>query len=476
MRVLVAVLALAMAGCAMGPAYHRPVVPVPERFYGQAQVAEAASLADTPWWDVLADPVLRSLIEDALRSGYDARVAAARVEAARARYGVAQAALYPGLDYRAQVQAGRKPKTSSSASDSSSDDDAPLVTVGLGLSWEVDLWGRLRRSSESARAQYLASEEARRGVLLTLLSDVATGYLDLRELDEELQVARDAAAGFEDVHQLFARRLEGGAASGLETARAEAALANARAQIPLLERRIVATEARIALLLGRGPGPVERGADLAHLALPPEIPVGLPSALLERRPDVRAAEQRLRSANAAVGAAQAALFPTLSLTGLLGGVSSELSELFGDGRTWSLTGGLLGPLFHGGSLRRQRRIALAGWEEARAEYERAVTAAFGEVATALVGYQKLHEAEGERMRAVAADQEAVRLANLRYTSGYSAYFEVLDAMQQLFSAEIALAQTRRDRLEALVQLYRALGGGWPLISTTSSTPPGPSGP
>ena len=432
---LLSALSLALAGCAVGPNYKRPLVPVPERFYGDERAAEARSLADVPWWDVFDDPILKGLIEEAVRNGFDARLSAARVLEARARYGIVRSQRF---------------------------------------SWELDLWGRIRRLSEAARAQYLATEEGRRGGLLSLVSDVAVAYMDLRELDSELAIAKSTTAAFQDTYDLFNRRLEGGAASGLETARAEASLAQVAAQIPEIERAIVARENQLNFLLGRNPQPIPREDPL--MALPPDVPPGLPSALLERRPDIRQAEQLLIAANANVGAAKADFFPRLSLTGLFGNVSPELGDLFSShSKTWSAGAGLLGPIFQGGRIKRSYEAAQAQWQQAKVEYEAATANAFGEVSGALVDRTKLVETERQRARAVAAYQEAVRLANIRYDSGLSAYFEVLEAQQQLFPAEISLAQTRRDQLVAVVNLYRALGGGWQAEERTAGGAPAAGG-
>jgi multidrug efflux system outer membrane protein len=455
---LAAVMALAALsmGCVVGPNYQRPPVAMPAQLYGQA-APDAASLADLPWWEVFADPVLRALVEEALRNGYDARIAAARVEAARARFGIARAAALPEVGYSAGYQRRHVPE---SESDSATSGDQYVVSVGV--SWELDLWGRVRRLKESARARYLATEEARRGVMLALVSEVASAYFELRELDAELRNARRAGDAFQETFDLFNRRLVGGAASALETSRAEAALASVSAQIPDLERQVVARENQISLLLGRAPGPVARGAELEAQPVPLQVPAGLPSALLTRRPDLRAAEQALRAATADVGVARASFFPTLSLTGALGGASSELSDLVGSHPAWTLGPGLVGPLFQGGRIRSQYRVSLAQLDEARLLYEQDVNRALGEVSTSLVALQKLEEAEAQRRRAVSANENAVRLSRLRYTSGLSEYFEVLDALQQLFLTENSLAQTRRDRLLALAQFYEALGGGWPI--------------
>ena len=451
---LLGALSLVLTGCAVGPNYKRPLVPVPERFYGDERAAEARSLADVPWWDVFDDPILKGLIEEAVRNGFDARLAAARVQEARARYGIVRSQFFPSVDYEGGWQRARANQLLNPTGATQT-----AWSVDVGFSWELDLWGRIRRLSEAARAQYLATEEGRRGVLLSLVSDVAVAYMDLRELDSELAIAKTTTAAFQDTYDLFNRRLEGGAASGLETARAEASLAQVAAQIPEIERAIVARENHLNFLLGRNPQPIPRENPL--MALPPDVPPGLPSALLERRPDIRQSEQLLIAANANVGAAKADFFPRLSLTGLFGNVSPELGDLFSHGKTWSIGAGLVGPIFQGGRIKRSYEVAQAQWQQAKVEYEATTANAFGEVSGALVDRTKLVETERQRARAVAAYQEAVRLANIRYDSGLSAYFEVLEAQQQLFPAEISLAQTRRDQLVAVVNLYRALGGGWP---------------
>jgi multidrug efflux system outer membrane protein len=456
MRRFVAIAALlVLASCTVGPNYKRPVVPIPDRYYGAPAGTDARSLADTPWLDLFRDPTLRALIDESLRSGFDARIAAARVEEARARYGIAGSQRVPTVAYNAAYEYGH-----TSTFGTPSDATGGLIVANAAASWEVDLWGRIRRLNEAARADYLATEEARRGVLLSLIAETAAAYFELRELDAELDIARRNTQAFQSTAELFRRRAEGGTASGLDVARADALLATVSAQIPLLERAIVAKENQLNLLLGRNPGPIARGLALEAQPLPPSVPPGLPSALLLRRPDIRAAEQQLIAANADIGVAEAAFYPTLSLTGLLGVQSPELRSLVGQGHTWSLSAGVLGPIFNAGRLRNQRRVAVAQFEAARVVYERAITAALGEVSTDLVSNEKLADAEALRAKAVVSDRDAVRLATLRYESGFSAYFEVLDAQEQLLAAETTLAQTRRDRLLALVDLYRALGRGW----------------
>jgi multidrug efflux system outer membrane protein len=452
-----AVIGALLAGCAVGPSYHRPAVTVPAQLRGQPGPADAASLADQAWWQVFQDDSLQALIDEVLRNGYDLRLAVWRVEEARANAGIAGALYLPQVQVQADWTRSRQSSFSGGAPSPHN-----LYDVNASLSWEIDLWGRIRRANEAALAQALASEEARRGVLLSLVSDVATGYFQLRELDEQLAVAKRTTQAFQGSYDLFDRRLKAGAASVLDTASAEVALASASAAVPDLERQIEAQENRLCLLLGRSPGPIARGAALADQALPPAVPAGLPADLLRRRPDLRQAEQQLVAANANVGVAVANFYPTISLTGAFGGVAPELAGLFGAGRSWSLGGGLLSPVLQGRRLEAQHRVAVAQWEEAKVQYEQSVNNAFSEVATALVAYQKLAGVESEQARAVTVNREAVRLSNQRYLAGRSDYLEVLQAEQQQFAAENAVAQTRFNRLASLVQLYKALGGGWQL--------------
>ena len=445
----------ALAGCTVGPNYQRPPVAVPDQFYGASGAAQAASLADATWFDLFSDPALRGLIDEALRNGFDARIAAARVEQARARYGIAGSQRFPTIGYGAVYAYGH-----TSEFDSPSDTTGGIAIANVNVGWEADLWGRIRRLNEAARADYLATEEGRRGVLLSLIAEVASAYFELRELDAELDIARRNTAAFQNTADLFRRRAEGGTASRLDTSRAEALLATESAQIPLIERAIVAKENQISFLVGRIPAPIPRGLALDVQPIPPAVPAGLPAALLLRRPDIRQAEQELIAANADIGVAEAAFYPALNLTGLLGGQSPELGSLLSSGKTWNVQAGLFGPIFNAGRLRNQRRLAVAQFDEARVAYEREINSALGEVSSDLVANEKLAEAEQLRARAVEADRDAVRLATLRYESGFSAYFEVLDAQEQLLAAETSVAQIRRDRLVALVDLYRALGGGW----------------
>lgn len=463
---------LLLNACAVGPTYQRPPISSPADFRGQpgaaqgetaapqgetAAVGEVASLADEAWWDVLQDGTLRGLIDEALRNGYDVRRAAWRVEEARANAGIAKSEFFPQIQGEAGWSRGRFSEFVSPVPGT-----FDFTNVNVGFSWEIDLWGRIRRLNEAALARYLATEEARRGVLLSLVSDVADAYFELRTLDTELAIARRTENAFRETHDLFSSRYEAGIASALETASAEAPLRVTQAIIPDLERRIAAQENRIALLLGRNPGDVPRGAALEEQILPPSIPAGLPSELLKRRPDVRQAEQELVAANADVGVTVAEYFPSLRLTGAFGGLAPQVSDLFKGGKQWSIGGGLLTPVFQGRRLKNQNRAAVARFEQAKVEYERSVTNAFAEVSTALVAYERLAHVEERQTQAVTAYREAVEHANSRYFSGLADYLDVLQAQRQLYPAENVLALVRFERLSVLVDLYRALGGGWRL--------------
>jgi multidrug efflux system outer membrane protein len=451
--------ALLLAGCAVGPSYKQPDTAAPAAYRDQAGGA-GGSAADLAWWDMYRDPQLTQLIRTALSDGYDTRIAAARVEESRAIASEVHGQLFPGVGYSATADRGRNallgnPYTQGGGATADGFDGY------LGAAWELDLWGRVRRLDEAARSQYLASEDARRGVELSLVSDVATAYYELLELDAELSIAQQATQSFGESLKLFNRQLEGGVASRLDTASAEAAMAASAAQVPDIEMRIALKENQISVLLGRSPGPVARGSVLSSESAPPDIPVGLPSELLERRPDVREAEEEARAANANVGVTVGGFLPKIGLSAILGAVSPSLSAITShEAGLWSVGAGATGPLFQGGTLRGQYDQAKAAWEEAKLRYQQAALSAFADVANALVTRQRLSEKRTEEARAVASYEEAVKLATQRYTAGRASYFEVLQAQQLLFPAQVVLAQARRDEFIAVVQLYKALGGGW----------------
>ena len=455
----VCLLLLGLGGCTVGPNYKRPAMHLPDQYYPPAPI-QPASIADLPWWDLFKDPELQALIKEALKNNYDVMIAAARVEQARAQAGIARSEYFPQVGYGASVSGERAPLIANHV----------YYGYNFNLSWEIDLWGRVRRLNEQQRALFFSSKDVQRGVWISLVSDVAQAYFELRALDDQVDIARETGEGFHQTLDLFSKRFNGGAASGLETSRAEAAWANVVAQIPDLERQITAKEAEISLLLGRNPGPIPRGQSLTDQYDLDVIPSGLPSTLLERRPDLRAAEQVLVAANAGVGIAKANFFPVISLTGLLGGISPQLSGLVSSGTQWSVAGSLAGPLFTAGRLKNQYRFSIAQWEEARASYEQSVTQAFGEVSAALAAHQQLAESIKDQTRSVTAYQESVKLANIRYESGLSSYLEVVDAQLQMYPAQTALVIYNLDRKVALVNLYKALGGGWNLADTDWSRP------
>ena len=446
------------AGCAMGPNYKRPEVATPDQYRGVEKPAAEVSLADKPWWDLFQDENLKVLIDEALKNSPDAIVAAQRVEQYRAQAGIARAPLFPWID--ADGAWNKRGKESAFVNPSSEPADKEYYTAQFSLSWEIDLWGRLRRLNEAGRAQYLASEEARRGVMLSLVSNVAIAYYQLCAMDQYLDIAKKTTGAFQTTFDLFDRKLKGGAASALQTSSAEGDLGNVAAQVPDLEAKIVQQENALCVLLGRPPGPITRSVLPSTDTLPLDVPAGLPSALLERRPDVLAAEQALVAYNANVGAAKASMFPTISLTGLLGGISPEVNQLFGDGKRWSISAGLFQPLFHGGALWFQYEAAKALYGQSLAQYDQAVNNAFAETSSGLVTNQKLAESEKHQRSSVAAYRDAVRLANERYNSGLSSYFEVLLMMERLYPAEQLLVDYQYRRLGNFILLYKALGGGW----------------
>jgi multidrug efflux system outer membrane protein len=448
-----------LAGCAIGPNYKRPVVDTPPTYRSEVPEpapVDATSLADLPWWQVFQDPVLQSLIQESLANGYDIRIVASRVEQARYSVGVTRADLLPQASYEGGAQRGRffNPLGNGNVTGNQ-------FLGAFQMAWEIDIWGRIRRSTEASLADLFATEDVQRGVILSLVTGVAQAYFELRELDLQLEIAQRTRDSFQQTLDLFTRQWLGGVGNKLATSRAAAALAATAATIPELQRQIVAKENQISILLGRNPGPITRGALLIDQVYPPDVPAGLPASLLERRPDVLQAEQNIVASNAFVGVAIANFLPRIGLTTLYGGQSTELENIVkGPGNIWAIGGSLMGPIFQGGRLYYSYKGSVASWEETKLAYEKTVLNALGEVSNTLVARQKYAEARVQFERQVAALKESVRLATLRYTGGLSTYYEVLEAQQQLFPAENSLAQTRLNQLVAVVQLYAALGGGW----------------
>jgi len=458
-----AALGCILVGCAAGPNYKRPTVSPPPAFRGQG-AAESESLADLAWWDAYPDPALGALIKEALANNNDLLTAIARVEEARELASVARSAYYPLVGYALGAQRDRGVfRSNPELTLPSGGQTQNLFLGGLSTVWEADVWGRIRRSNQAALADFLATEQGRRGLMLSLVSDITQAYFELQELDRRLSIARISTGAFESTYKLFNRRYGAGITSRLAVTRAESALAEASGSVADIERQIAVKEHQICVLAGRNPGPVRRDPPHDGPQIPAAIPAGLPSSLLERRPDLLQAEQALMGASARIGIAKADFFPRIGLTALFGRVSPELSALTsGSATVAALAAAGTGPIFTGGQLTGQYRAAIAAFEQAKFQYLQGALRAFQEVSDALVSQEKLTELEAQQKRQVTALSESVTIANKRYRGGLASYYEVLEAQQLLFPAEIALSLTRRDRLLAVVQLYRALGGGWKL--------------
>jgi multidrug efflux system outer membrane protein len=478
-RLVTLLMVVALAGCAVGPNYQRPPLDVPAETRGEDGPPTADSLADLPWWEVFGDPVLQDLVREAIANNHDLRAAVARVEQARQLVGVARADLLPQIGYNGEAARGRF-----FVPGAPSNETLNTFLGSFNLAWELDIWGRIRRATEAARAEYLASEDVRRGVLLTLVSDVAQAYFELLSLDRELEIARLTTEAFDDTVQLFTDRYEGDVGTLLEVERGVAARAQAAATIPTIEAQIVAKENQICVLLGRVPGDIARGAPLDEQTVAPDVPVGIPAQLIERRPDIRQAEHAVVAANANVGVAVGNFFPRLGLSTLYGGQSSEIERLVkGAGNIWAVAGTLAGPIFQGGRLLASYRSTKAAWEASVQDFQQTTLNAFAEVSNTLVFDEKLKRVRDEKETQVRALGKSVELSLERYHEGISSYYEVLEAQQELFPAQLTLTQTIRDQLVTIVQLYRALGGGWSLpveqwdpATLTDAAPPPPDRP
>jgi multidrug efflux system outer membrane protein len=422
---------------------------------------EVASLADLKWWEVFKDEKLQELITSSLVENYDLQDAVTRVQAARANLGVTRSEQIPNLAVGGNLTTTRFSRNG----------QFPLpelvqnrtfgeATLSL-LSFEADIWGRLRRATEAARANLLTAEENRKAVVTTLVSDVATAYFSLRELDYELEISRETLGTRQESLRLIQTRQSGGVATLLDLRQGEQLVDTAAGTIPQLEQRIEQTENQISLLLGKNPGEVVRGRSLTEQELPPEVPTGLPSALLERRPDIRAAEENLIAANAEIGVAKAAYFPQISLSGYLGGQSTQLSGLFSaPNRVWTLTPQLTQPIFTAGRLRSNVRLTEAERQSALIHYEKAIQTGFSEVSNALIAHQRVRESRVQQELLVTALEDRKRLAYVRYRGGVDTLLNALDADRDLFEAQLALSQIRLNEVLSVVQLYKALGGGW----------------
>jgi NodT family efflux transporter outer membrane factor (OMF) lipoprotein len=460
-----ALAAVLLSGCTVGPNYHRPAIQTPDSFRAPTPTPpETASLADLKWFEVFKDERLQELERTALVQNYDLRDAAARVEAARANLGITRSNQFPNFDAGADITTTRFSRNGSLPLPAAV---APLQNRTFGeatlnlLSFELDIWGRLRRATEAARANLLGAEETRKAVMITLVSQVADAYFSLRELDDELEISRRTLTTRQESLDLTRTRQSGGVATLLDLRQGEQLVYTAAETIPTLQQQIEQTENQISLLLGKNPGEVLRGRSLTEQQMPPEVPAGLPSALLERRPDIRAAEQNLVAANAQIGVAKAAYFPQISLTGFLGGQGNQLSSLFsGPSAVWNFTPQVTQPIFTAGRLKSNVKLQEALRDSALIEYEKTIQTAFTEVSNALIAHQRVRESRVQQELLVAALQDRTRLAYLRYRGGVDLLLNALDADRDLFQAELTLSQIRFSELDSVVQLYKALGGGW----------------
>lgn len=451
-------LALSLLGCMVGPNYRQPAVETPPSWrFGEKEVREIVNPA---WWEQLDDPVLNDLIQAALRENKDLQIAAARVEEFAGRYGTTRASLFPQVSAGASGGRSRVTQKAPTPYPANGENPADSYQTFLNASWEIDLWGKLRRKTEAARADLLSSEEGRRALLLTIVTSVASAYVTLRDLDMQLEIAKRTAKSREDSYRLFQIRFRGGVISELELNQVKSEYEEALSTIPLLEKVIAQQEDGLSFLLGRNPGSIPRGKRIDDLNLP-AVPAGLPSELLANRPDIRQAEQDLIAANARIGVARSYYFPSISLTGLFGYASTDLSNLFmPPAKTWNWAVPLAAPIFTGGAIAGQVKSAEAVERQALLRYQQTIQAAFREVEDSLIDQKRTREQLRIQEERVGSLRNYARFARLRFENGYTSYIEVLDAERSLFAAELSQAETKGVLFRALVNLYKAMGGGW----------------
>jgi multidrug efflux system outer membrane protein len=467
-----ALAACLLAGCAVGPDYKRPLVDAPAAF--RFDFKDARDTANTAWWQQFQDPELDRLIGIALAENKDVQVAAARIDEFLGQYRTTRSALFPQVGAGLNAQRQRIPPGRFQSAPGFTSGVIDTYNLDLSVSWEIDVFGRRRRETEAARANLLASEEGRRATILTLVSTVASSYVALRQLDRQLEIARETARTRLGSFELFRERFEGGTVSELELSQTKADYEAALVAIPPIETQIAQLEDALAVLLGRNPGPIRRGVALTDLKLP-LVPAGLPSQLVERRPDLRQAEQQLIAANAQIGVARAQYFPVISLTGLLGTASNAFSGLFkGANKAWSYGANTTVPVFTAGGIAGTVQTAEAAQREALLRYQQAIQVAFREVADSLVAHAKAREQLAHLDSQVVTLRNYYELARLRYENGYTSYIEVLDAERNLFNAEVQQTQTMSNVYVSLVNLYKAMGGGW-VMEAEKMTPGGMPG-
>jgi multidrug efflux system outer membrane protein len=458
LRALVLSAALAFAACTVGPDYVKPPADAPAAW--RIDYPQAADVANSRWWEQFDDPVLTGLIESALRDNRDLVVAAARIDAFLGALVSTRAQFYPQANYGVDASRNRTSAVGASPLPPGADPYYSLYNGALGASWQLDLFGRVRRQTEAAQAQVYATEQGRRGVVLSVVTSMASAYIGLRALDAQLEISRQTADNYAKTQRVFELRYKGGVISKQELAQVQSQYQQALAAIPALEQQIAAQENLIAVLQGRNPYPVPRGKSLEQLAIP-AVPGGLPSLLLERRPDILQAEQNLIAANANIGVAKALYYPQFNLTGALGSVSAAFGDfLSGPASMWSVAAGVAGPLFTAGSIAGQVQSAQAGKDEALAIYQQTVFNAFRETNDALTGSVKKRAESAAQAQRVIALREAARLSRVRFNGGYASYIEPLYAENELFTAELATVRTFADQYTQIVNVYKAMGGGW----------------
>ena len=457
---LIFLAAFSLFGCMMGPNYQRPDIDTPQSW--RFEDKEAKDVANTTWWEQFKDPVLNDLIQTALKENKDIKIAAARVEEFIGRYGTTRAALFPQVGAGAGYGRQRVSELTgpSPLEDIGADPTFNSSQLFLNAAWEIDLWGKLRRATEASRAELLSTEEARRSVILILVTSVANAYINLRDFDKQLELTRQTAKTFKDSYDLFSLRFKYGIVSQIEVTQAKSQYERAMANIPFFEKLIAQQENALSVLLGRNPGPIARGRTIDELMFP-AVPAGLPSDILTNRPDIRQAEQNLIAANASIGVAKSLYFPNISLTGLFGWASNDLSDLFkGQAKVWSWAVPVTAPIFTAGAIAGQVKSAEAFQQQTLFNYEKSIQEAFREVDDALVDQKRTREQTEAEVRELEALREYVRLAWLRYDNGYTSYLEVLYAENSLYNAELAHTQSQGALFQALVNVYKAMGGGW----------------
>src|SRR5882672_1187308 len=456
-----------LSACAVGPDYKRPEIEAPKEW--RIDYPQAAEVANTKWWQQFGDPSLNQLIEEALRGNLDIQAAAARVDQFLGVLSTTRSQFFPQFGYSGEASRNRASQVGPAAIPGTNPSYS-LYQASLNASWQIDLFGRVRRQSEAAQAQVYASEQGRRGVILSIVTTSATNYIVLRSLDRQLEIARGTARNYADTKDLFQLRFRGGVVSEVELAQIESQYQLALATIPSLEQQIAAQENLLSVLLGRNPGAIPRGKSIDEL-VPPAIPAGLPSELLERRPDILQAEQNLVAVNANIGVAKSLYFPTISITGLFGSLSTAAGDfLSGPARTWTVAADLAGPIFTFGGISGQVRTAEAAQQEAMFFYRSTILNAFRDTSDALVGSIKKREEAEAQARRVRALRDYARLARLRFDNGASSYIEVLFAENDLFSAELTAVSTQAERYAQLINVYKAVGGGWIDLSDPMAAP------